>query len=632
MGYSSLRACVDDLAAAGQLRRIDTPLSPRLEIAEVQRRVFARGGPALLFTNVAGTRFPVLSNLFGTSDRVHYIFRDALDRVRRLVELKIDPGAFLRQPWRYAAAPLAAWTMLPKSVRGGPVLEQTCAIQDLPQLVCWPEDGGAFITLPQVYTEHPDQPGWQKSNLGMYRVQLSGGSYTPGGQIGLHYQIHRGIGVHHAAAIARGEPLRVNIFVGGPPAMALAAVMPLPEGLSELMFAGALNRRRVRMTRGNGHLPMHAEADFVICGSIDPAQTLPEGPFGDHLGYYARVHDFPVMRVERVYCRRDAIWPVTVVGRPPQEDTLFGQIIHEITGPVIPSVLPGVRGVHAVDAAGVHPLLLAIGSERYVPYEGRRKPRELHTQALAILGQGQLSLAKYLWIVAHEDDPGLDVHDIGGLLRHALARVDWTTDAHFLTRTNIDTLDYSGSGLNEGSKVFITAAGPCRRELPASLPVDFNLPAEWGLDDPRVPLPGVLVLRGPRYRGMDQDAGDTRVILERTTTAPRISDDAVSRFCARVPLSHALNQFPLVVVVDDSEFTARTLNNFLWVTFTRSNPAHDMHGVGETTEQKHWGCRGALVIDARQKPWHAPPLVEDPDVTRKIDALGVRGGPLEGLV
>src|SRR5262249_54682265 len=254
----------------------------------------------------------------------------------------------------------------PRFVRRAPVLLRETTVTSLPQLVSWPRDGGAFITLPQVYTQDVNRPGWRHSNLGMYRVQLSGNEYQPDREVGLHYQIHRGIGVHHATALRKGVPFRVNVSVGGPPALALASVMPLPEGLSELTFAGALGGRRVCLVQPpregpgpNPLLPMPAEADFCIVGTVDPERALPEGPFGDHLGYYSLKHDFPVLNVERVYHREGAIWPFTVVGRPPQEDTGFGAIIHELTGPIIPTVVPGVHAVRAVDAAGVHPLLLA---------------------------------------------------------------------------------------------------------------------------------------------------------------------------------------------------------------------------------------------------------------------------------
>lgn len=605
----SLRQFVNELAAAGHLVRLEEEVDPHLEAAEIQRRVYASGGPAVLFAKVKGCRFPLVSNLFGTLERARYLFRDTYESVRRAIELKIDPARGLRQPARYLWAPLTAWRMQPKLLRRGAVLANETAIRQLPQLQSWPEDGGPFITLPQCYTEDVNQPGIQHSNLGMYRVQLGGGSYVPDREVGLHYQIHRGIGVHHTAALRAGKPLKVNIFVGGHPAMTLAAVMPLPEGMSELTFAGALAGHRIPLVQRQGELPIYADADFCIVGHVDPAASKkPEGPFGDHLGYYSLAHEYPVLQVDRVFHRPDAIWPFTVVGRPPQEDTTFGQLIHELTGDVIPAVIHGVKAVHAVDAAGVHPLLLAIGSERYMPFHANPRPQELLTQACAILGQGQLSLAKFLLIVNRFDDENLEIHDVSAFLQHLLKRVDWRRDLHFHTRTTIDTLDYSGDGLNMGSKVVIAAVGPPIRELAAEIPQDLRLPA--GFRDPRVVLPGILVVAGP--------------VGQAASLSSVLSDYQERTGKAACPTSG----FPLIVVVDDCDFAARTLTNFLWVTFTRANPAADIHGVGAFTEQKHWGCTGPLVIDARIKPHHAPPLVADPDVTRRVDALAARGGPL----
>lgn len=613
MGYRNLQQCVIDLERAGQLVRIREEIDPCLEMAEIQRRAYLAKSPALLFERVKGCRFRMLGNLFGTRERTHFLFRDTLDAVRRLVELKVDPNEFWKRPHRYLGAPFTALHMLPRRARSGPVLTHEIRIQDLPQLKSWPNDGGAFITLPQVYSEDITQPGVMHSNLGMYRVQLSGNQYEPNRQIGLHYQIHRSIGVHHTRSIERGEPFRVNIFVGGTPAMTLSAVMPLPEGMSELTFAGALAGHRIPMITSANRPAIYAEADFCISGTIDPQKLLPEGPFGDHLGYYSLAHDFPVLNIDKVYHRPDAIWPFTVVGRPPQEDTSFGEIIHEITGPIIPTVLPGVKGVHAVDAAGVHPLLFAIGSERYTPYAKPGRPQELLTQASAILGQGQLSLAKYLLIASHNDDPQLDIHNVAGFFAHILRRVDWQRDLHFHTRTTIDTLDYSGSGLNQGSKVVIAAAGPVLRELPTEIPSGLQLPD--GCSDPQVCLPGVLAITAPRFA---PDAEDR--------------DNFGERFVSRINSDDPINTFPLIVLVDDSRFTARTINNFVWVTFTRSNPAADIYGVQSFTDQKHWGCRGPLIIDARIKPHHAPPLIEDPEITRRVDALAAPSGPLHGII
>ena len=628
MGFRSLRSCVDALRAEGQAVVVEHPVDPHLEIAEIQRRLFRAGGPAVLFAKPKGCDFPVLVNLYGTKRRIERIFADTLDRVRRLVELKLDPTAALRNPARYWRSPLDALAMLPKRVRSGPVLTRSIPLSQLPQVVAWPGDGGPFITLPAVYTEHPEHPGTKHSNLGMYRVQLAGNAYVPDREIGLHYQIHRGIGVHHAAALARGEPLKVAIFVGGSPAMAVSAVMPLPEGLSELTFAGALAGHRIPMIARKDRPAIYADADFVIEGTVNPGATKPEGPFGDHLGYYARRHEFPLLRVDHVWHREGAIWPVTVVGRPPQEDTLFGWLVHELTGPVIPTVLPGVSSVHAVDASGVHPLLLAVGSERYLPWKASDRPAELLTQAAAILGQGQLSLAKYLFIVNGGEAPGLDAHDVEPVLAHLLARVDWSRDCHFHTETTIDTLDYSGSGFNSGSKLVVAARGPVRRQLPTELPSAVPLPA--GFANPRVCLPGIVAVEGPRIEPEPRlDAVSDGAIWESARTSPWSAD--VERFAATIGPEHPLRGFPLIVIVNDSSFAAAAVANFLWLTFTRSNPAADVHGVEAFTHQKHWGCRGPLVIDARLKPHNAPPVEEDPVVTAAVDALCRRGGPLASL-
>ncbi len=615
MGYRTLAACVNDLERTKRLVAIDDEVDPNLEAAAIQRRVYQAGGPAVLFRRVKGTKFPMVGNLYGTKERTHYLFRDTLEAVRHLVELKVKPPAALARPWRYRDVPLTALHLLPKRVGRGPILQNQTTLSELPQLRSWPDDGGAFVTLPQVYSEDPASPGLARSNLGMYRVQFSGNDYMPDREVGIHYQIHRGIGVHQASAIGRGEPLRASVFVGGPPSLAVAAVMPLPEGLPELAFAGALGGHRLAMTRDPlGGLPIPAEADFAIVGTIDPDRRKPEGPFGDHLGYYSLTHDFPVLKVDRVYHRPGAIWPFTSVGRPPQEDTSFGELIHELTGPLVPTVLPGVHAVHAVDAAGVHPLLLAIASERYVPYASVRRPQELLTSANAILGQGQMSLAKYLWIVAKEDDPDLDIHDIPRFFRHVLERVDWTTDLHFQTRTTIDTLDYSGHGFNQGSKVVVAAAGPPRRKLGTDFHPGSSRFAE-GFHSPKVAIPGILMIQGPRYSR--DDSGQ---------------DANFSRFCRSIdPRGDALAGFPLVVVVDDSDFAARTPRNFLWTTFTRSNPAADIDGVASFCHQKHWGCEGSLVIDARVKPNHAPPLIDDPEIERKVDAWAAPGRPLHGI-
>lgn len=613
MGYKTLRQAVDSLEQSGRLIRINQPIEPNLLAGAIQRRVYQNKGPAILFTNLTGSRFPAVANLFGTLERTRFLFRDTLRHVETLVKLKLDPKQLLKSPSTLLTAPQAALHLLPKKCSSGPILSGQTTLSQLPQIKSWPDDGGAFITLPQVYSESYNHPGIRSSNLGMYRVQISGNDYLPDKEAGLHYQIHRGIGVHHQEALNAGQPLRVNVFIGGPPSLTIAAVMPLPEGMPELAFAGLLGGHRIPMVQPTGCLSMPAEADFVLCGSIDPNQQKPEGPFGDHLGYYSLAHDFPVMKVNRVYHRSDAIWPFTTVGRPPQEDTSFGDFIHELTGALIPEVLPGIKAVHAVDAAGVHPLLLAIGSERYTPYKRPDQPQELLTQANSILGQGQLSLAKYLLIAAENDDATLDINNIPAFFQHILERVDWQRDLHFQTATTIDTLDYSGHGLNQGSKVVIAATGNKRRELPDKLAENISLPR--GFKNPQIAVPGVLLVTGPSCHDYRPGA-----------------DLNLLRFSKKYSADDPINTFPLIIVVDDSDFCAAELNNWLWVCFTRSNPAADIYGIDNTTQAKHWGCSGSLIIDARTKPHHAPPLIDDPEIEKQVDQLAINGGPLQGII
>jgi 4-hydroxy-3-polyprenylbenzoate decarboxylase len=592
--YRNMEECILDLEKHGQLLRISEEVDPHLEMAAIHLKVYEQGGPAILFENVKGSRYRAVSNLFGTIERSRFIFRKTWDSVQQAIALRNHPVAALKTPWRHVTTAFAAVKALPKleSFHITDAFDEI-RISDLPLIKNWPDDGGAFVTLPQVYSEDPLKPGVMNANLGMYRVQLNGNEYVPDREIGIHYQIHRGIGVHQEKANRLGQPLKVSVFVGGPPAHTLAAVMPLPEGLSEMTFAGMLAGRRFRYGYVEGHC-LSTDADFVITGELYPNETKPEGPFGDHLGYYSLTHDFPVLRVHKVFARRGAIWPFTVVGRPPQEDTSFGELIHQLTGDAIRHDIPGVKEVHAVDAAGVHPLLFAIGSERYTPYAQSKRPSELLTLANRILGTGQLSLAKYLWITAEQGE-SLDSHHEKEFLMYMLERLDLRRDLHFQTQTSIDTLDYSGEGLNQGSKVVIAAYGEKVRTLCSNVPAQLaQLLTDYR---PRLVFPGVIALE------MDPFTTYEAAALQFASLSERLSAVA------------GLDGCPLFVICDDAEFLSRTTANFLWVTFTRSNPSHDLYGVNSFVVHKHWGC-DQLLIDARSKPHHAPPLIADATAER----------------
>lgn len=595
-----LQELIDELIQNNELIVISEEVDPDLLMSAIHLEVYKNQGPAILFENVKGSKYRAVCNLFGTVKRSHFIFRKQWATVQKAIELRNQPFVALKKPFNYLPTLLAAKNSLPKKVKWNPSLFDTIQIQDLPQIKHWPMDGGAFITLPQVYSEHPDEKGLMRANVGMYRIQLSGNEYITNEEIGLHYQIHRGIGIHHTAAARKGVPLKVSIFVGGHPAHTLSAVMPLPEGLSEWVFAGMLAGRRFRYAYDeNGHC-VSMDADFVITGEINPNDVKPEGPFGDHLGYYSLKHPFPVMKVKKVYARKNAIWPFTTVGRPPQEDTSFGHVIHELTGEAIPKELPGIKAVHAVDKAGVHPLLFAIGSERYTPYQSENeKPAELLTQAHHVLGTNQLSLAKYLFITGQsnydkEHSISPDIHQEEAFIKHCLERVDFERDLHFTTYTTIDTLDYTGQKLNEGSKVVIAAYGAPKRVL------GKELTGKWKEVGAVIVSDGIVAISGNAFTNHDTAKKEINAIKEQLSL---ISSDE-------------RKAFPLIIVCDDAGFLENNYDNFLWVTFTRSNPATDIYGMDEKIENKHWSCKDNLIIDARMKPY-MPPVLEMPEEIMK---------------
>lgn len=600
MGYPSLESSLIDLESQGQLLRIRESCDPDLVMSAIHLLVHKNQGPAILFEQVKGSPYRCSSNIFGTLARSEYLFRDALPAVQQLIALRRDPMMALKKPWSHIGSAWRALHALPKKQSGSHIKKfNRISLSAIPQIKHWPDDGGAFVTLPQVYTEDPEQKGILKSNLGMYRIQLSGNEYLPEKEIGLHYQLHRGIGVHHTKAKERGEILRVSCFTGGPPSHSVSAVMPLPEGISEMTFAGLLGQRRFRYTYSDNYA-VSLDADFVICGDVFPDQVKPEGPFGDHLGYYSLVHPFPVLHVRQVLAKPNAIWPFTVVGRPPQEDTSFGQLIHAMTGTAIQDEIPGLQEVHAVDAAGVHPLLLAIGSERYTPYLNNQRPAELLTIANHVLGTGQLSLAKFLYITA-DPERQISTHHVEDYLRFVFERIDLRRDIHFYTQTSIDTLDYSGDGLNTGSKVVMAAYGAQIRTLSGEVPAGLKA---WKT---KIVMPGVLAIQFPPYETQQKTMHEIQLLQDATALAD-------------------WKGIVQCILCEDAEFVATEVKNYLWVTYTRCNPSHDIHGIQSFTENKHWGCLGPLVLDARIKPHHAPVLQMPESVLETASGILKRAG------
>ena len=574
-GFADLRAFIDQVTRDRDLAVIEAPVDPVLEAAEIHRRVIAAGGPALLFTKVIGADFPLVTNLFGTTRRAELAFGTRpLAFIKRLVEL----AETLMPPtpaklWEARDVAGAAWRVGMRRGRGGPVTDVVTGdvrLDRLPAVTCWPEDGGPFVTLPLVYTEHPDRAG---HNLGMYRLQVHDPRTT-----GMHWQIGKGGGFHYAAAEANDTPLPATVFLGGPPALMLSAIAPLPENVPELMLASLIAGRRLPLVEGVGPHPLVANAEFALIGSVAPRVRKPEGPFGDHYGYYSLQHDYPVFEVERMAHRRDAIYPATVVGKPRQEDFFIGDLLQELLSPLFPLVMPGVTDLWSYGETGYHSLGAAVVKQRYA--------REAMASAFRILGEGQLSLTKFLLVT---DEP-VDLKDFRATLTHLLERTNPETDLYVMSNLSMDTLDYTGPAVNMGSKGVWLGLGPPVRELPREFRAE-RLPA--GVTEAHVFCPGCLVIDGPAY-------------------------EAEPHAVERLALDAVFADWPLVVVSDEPGRAVASPMNFLWTTFTRFEPAADIYAGGTRVVRHHVSYSAPVVIDARLKPSYPKELTCRPDIAERV--------------
>jgi UbiD family decarboxylase len=574
--FPDLRAFLDQLRREGKVAVVEAPVDKLLEVAEIHRRVVAAGGPALLFTRVVGSDLPLVTNLFGTRRRAERAFgARPLRLIRRLVELAetlMPPTA--GKLWRARDMAAEAFRVGLRRRRSGPVTEVVTTdvrLDRLPVLTCWPEDGGPFVTLPLVYTEHPERQG---SNLGIYRLQVHDARTT-----GLHWQIGKGGGFHYAVAEALGEALPVTVFLGGPPALILAAAAPLPENVPELMLASLVAGERLALCPGPGPHPLLASAELALVGRVPPKVRRPEGPFGDHYGYYSLRHDYPVFEVSHVARRRDAIYPATVVGKPRQEDFFIGDLLQELLSPLFPLVMPGVSALWAYGETGFHSLAAAVVKQRY--------GREALMSAFRILGEGQLSLTKFLLVT----DRSVDLRDFPATLEHVLARTRPEADLYVFSNTSMDTLDYTGPRVNEGSKGVWLGLGDAVRDLPREFRTSEPLP--HGVTEVRPFCGGCLVVGGPRYA---DDPEAARRIVEHGAFAA----------------------WPLLVLTDEPRRAARSPINFLWTTFTRFEPAADLHAAATRVERNRLVFSAPILIDARVKPGFPKELSCRDDVGRKV--------------
>ena len=571
-----LQSWIRDLRAEGELVEVEVEVDAELEVPEIHRRVIAAGGPALLFKRVRGAGFPLVVNLFGTAKRVASAFgprpQELIAEVARLPHELLPPSAGKLWEKRGLFASLARVGLKRRRGVGRLVhARNPPQLSKLPATKSWPRDGGRFLTWPLVYTEHPETGG---SNLGIYRIQLFDDTRT-----GLHMQIGKGGGFHLAAAEARKAALPVHIHLGGPPALLMGALAPLPENVPEILLTSLMLGRKLELVQHpSSPLPFVADSEFVLLGRVEPGARRAEGPFGDHYGYYSEVHDYPLFECHTLLHRENAVMPATVVGKPRQEDFYLGDYVQELLAPLLPVAMPGVRDLWSYGETGYHSLAAAVVHERY--------KREAMASAFRILGEGQLSLTKFLLAI----DRPLDLRDFRAVLTHVLERADFRSDLFVFANLSMDSLDYAGPRINEGSKGVLLGLGePIRR-----LREEFAGPPARGLSDLRVFSPGCLVVQGPSHA---EDPG----------------------FAAELARDPALAEWPLVVLADDAERTTRSEMNFLWISFTRFDPAADLHAAQVRLAHNHPVFEAPIVLDARMKAGYPEELFCDEPTAERVD-------------
>ncbi|HAK55561.1 MAG: UbiD family decarboxylase [Vicinamibacterales bacterium] len=588
MAFPDLRAFIDQLRRNRDLVEVGAPVDCHLEAAEIHRRVIAAGGPALLFTNVEGADFPLVTNLFGTAQRAELAFGERPQRLIRrlvgLVETFLPPTP--AKLWGARDIGFDLMKVGLKRGRGGPVTEvvtDDVRLDRLPALTTWPDDGGPFVTLPLVFTQHPDGRG---HNLGMYRLHVHDQRST-----GMHWQIGKGGGFHYQVAESRGEALPATVFLGGPPALMLSAIAPLPENVPELMLASLIAGERLRLADGDWPHPLVANAEFALIGEVPPGERRPEGPFGDHYGYYSLQHDYPVFHVRTMARRRDAIYPATVVGKPRQEDFFIGDLLQELLSPLFPVVMPAVEQLWSYGETGYHSLAAAVVKQRYT--------REAMASAFRILGEGQLSLTKFLLVT----DRAVDLRNFPATLEHILARTDPEADLYIFSNLSMDTLDYTGPEVNLGSKGVWLGLGDAVRELPRTFTAGA---VPHGVSDVQVFCGGCLVVGVP----------------------PREAEPDIA---ARIGSDPAFAPWPLVALTDEPARAVKSATNFLWTTFTRFEPAADIHAAATRVVRNHLAYTAPIVIDARLKPGFPAELTCREDVATTVTRRWTEYFPAGGV-
>lgn len=590
MSHPDLRSFINDLESCGELVRIKEEVDPNLEITVIQHKVLKREGPALLFENVKGSPFSMVTNLYGTQKRVNRVFGEdpqvVGERLYSLAEVFMPPE--IPKLWNARKMLFRMSSVRMKRVKKGPILfnkNQSPNLSELPILKCWPEDGGNFLTLPLVHTVDPiDGTG----NLGIYRMQKFTNNST-----GMHWQIEKGGGFHFQKAVDLGQPLPVSVILGGAPALTIAAISPLPEGIDERLLAALIMGKPLEVIKRNstGHL-IPISSEFVLEGSISAGDSQLEGPFGDHLGHYSHSAEFPVFRLNNILMRDKPIYPATVVGKPKQEDYYIGIAIQEMTKPLLKLTNPGVIDLWAYPETGFHPLAVASVKERY--------PKEALKQAFSILGFSQLSLTKIL-IVTNGDCK--NVRDFKEVSRSIFRHLNEEEGIHLVAPTAQDTLDFTGPSMNTGSRLILLATKKC------GSPKRDNVPPP-----------------------VDRSYSIHRDILDITNVGEAFLVAQVKKSFNSKEVREALKcndvskKYMFHILVSE-DVPLSDLTHILWGWFTRFDPLVDMYPARKDIEGNRMIFRFPIAIDATWKEGYRKPVEFDPEVVRNVnkkwDSLGL---------
>ena len=576
MTFPDLRSYVAELERTGQLLRVAAEVDARLEVSEIVQRLVRQEGPAVLFERVRGAAFPLVMNLFGSRRRIELALGRHPEEIGRELIAAVqglNPPS-LGALWRTRRVLARARFMRPRVVRAAPVQEvvEAPALTRLPHVTGWPRDGGPFITFGPTLTE---APGSRRRNFGLYRLQVFDDMTT-----GMHWQSMKGGRGHHYEAERLGQPLPTAVVLGGDPILMLSAILPLPEDMDELAFAGFLRGSPTRMVRAASmDMLVPAGAEFVLEGEVAPGERRMEGPFGDHFGHYSEAAEFPVFHVRRVTRRRAPLYPASVVGKPPQEDKYMGIAAGEMIGPLIRVINPNVVDLYAYDDAGFHNLLAVALKERH--------PKEVLKTALALLGTGQLALTKVA-VMLREDVP---VRSFPVLLRELWYRFEPEERMILLPIGALDTLDYTSYVMHVGSKLILDAAGD---------PVTDQPP-------PRaVPDPAGFDRRVTGHRLLD---GGFLVVAVRAE--PRSVLEGLVKWEGLGPVKF------VVAVSEDVDLTSES--GLVWGIFTRFDPVRDMIFARQAFAGARPVYGGRIGIDATWKTGYPLPLTMPDEIVRLVD-------------